>query len=201
MKIFDLCGTLFNSNTTFDFVRFCFPKRSAIIFSLPIRVLGKLSKKLLGYDLIRKLAISSFRGSTKEEIALRAELFYEQILKYKKVSEIFQLLEENKSNEVVIVSASIEPVVKVVGKKLKVKSYISSELECTEGVYTGKLSKDTLGNKSKFLSDSIDEIELVVTDNKSDMDLVRLSKKALLVTKTRNVPFWLLNKLPQDSII
>jgi len=198
MIVFDLCGTLFNSNTTFDFVRFHFKKRAFFIFSVPVRVISKITNKLFGFDLVRTLAIRSIKGLSEAELSEMVEEFYVGYLAGKKNEEVMELFQKF-SRDVVIVSASIQPIVKYVSFVLGAKSFIGSELHKVGQCYSGRLSNDLLGNKASFLRGM--NIEMVVTDNFSDIDVVLLSDRAVLVAKDEDIGYWLSVKRVQDVIL
>lgn len=196
LAVFDLCDTLYKSNTTFDFIRFIKPTYSKVIFSFPARILNKTVSKFFEFDLIRFLALISLRGYSEDQLKDLSELFFEEFLVGKELSEPMQLLNSHGSN-VVIISASIDPIVKVVANKLGV-DYLSSQLSYVDGFCTGKLSVDMLGKKVLYVSS---EIGFVVTDNRSDLSLVLQSDSAVIVSKEKNLSFWKSKLRPQDRII
>jgi len=197
--VFDLCGTLFKSNTTFDYVRYLHPIYSKIIFSLPSRLISKLFNHFLGWDLVRKWAIYSLKGMSEVQLRSAAKQFYDEKLYWKKNDKIIALLKKNIRENLYIASASIEPVVSVVADRLGVGNFVSTKLEMRNGYCTGKISLDALKNKDFLLNFS--EIELVVTDNKSDANLIGLSRKAIFISKRKYIEFWLMRKRAQDEII
>lgn len=115
----------------------------------------------------------------------------------KELAEVTQLLNVYKERAI-IVSASIDPIVRVVSGRLGVSGYLASQLSYEGGVATGALSLDMLGNKVAHVPD---EIEFVVTDNRSDLGLVLISNKAVIISNKNNLFFWNENIRPQDRII
>lgn len=99
---------------------------------------------VFGYDLLRKLSISNFRGMSHVEVNDLAEKFYDEVLIHDEVEWAARILREY-NEDVWIASASIEPIVKVVAQKLGVKNYIAAQLEREGEFYTGRLRDDTLG--------------------------------------------------------
>lgn len=199
--IFDLCGTLYDSNTTFDFIRFLRPIYALIIFSLPLRILAKCLSLSSNIDLIRTLAIYGYKGFSQDQLLQHAERFITEVLESKKILEAEALLRQYSQDHSVIVylaSASIDPIVQVVAQRYAV-SYVSSQLEYINGQSSGKLSVDLLGNKKKYLAN--DHYQLVVTDNKCDIDLILASEKSYIVTKKKNVKHWQQKLRPQDIIL
>ncbi len=199
--IFDLCGTLYDSNTTFDFIRFLRPLYALIIFSLPLRILAKCLSIASNIDLIRTLAIYGYKGFSQDQLLQQAERFITDVLENKKILEADELLLQycqDNSVTVYLASASIDPIVQLVARQYAV-SYISSQLEYINGKSSGKLSVDLLGDKKKYLETT--HYQLVVTDNKSDIDLILASEKSYIVTKKKNVSHWQKKLRTQDIIL
>ena len=98
--------------------------------------------------------------------------------------------------KILIASASIDPIVYAVSKKFSV-DFICSTLEYKNGYCTGQLSKDLLGKKSNYISTDIEEI---FTDNKSDIDVILISKKAFIISDKKNMPYWQEKIRPQDEV-
>ena len=197
MVIFDLCGTLYSVNTTFAFVQYIKPVYSFVIFSPPIRLVNKIVYKLFKFELIRYLALKGLRGYSEKELISLSEKFFDDVLIGKELAEVTQLLNVYKERAI-IVSASIDPIVRVVSDRLGACGYLASQLSYEGGVATGALSLDMLGNKVAHVPD---EIEFVVTDNRSDLGLVLISNKAVIISNKNNLFFWNENIRPQDRII
>lgn len=199
--IFDLCGTLYDSNTTFDFIRFLRPLYALIIFSLPLRILAKCLSISSSIDLIRTLAIYGYKGFSQDQLLQQAERFITEVLENKKIIEADELLlqySQDNSVTVYLASASIDPIVQLVAQRYAVE-YVSSQLEYINGKSSGKLSVDLLGDKIKYLETT--HYQLVVTDNKSDLELILASDKSYIVTKKKNVKHWQQKLRPQDIIL
>lgn len=95
-------------------------------------------------------------------------------------------------------SASLDIVVSHIAKKLKVE-YIASELEFNNEICTGKIIKDLLGIKDKIID--AQKIELVVTDNTSDLELIMKSPKSVILSTSKNFNFWKRNGFAIDYIL
>ena len=197
--IFDICGTLYKSNTTFEFFRFLKPNYHSILFSLPFRVISKILR-YFKIDILRYLVIKSLSGYSKDFLYEKALEFYDYFLVNDKQSEIIDLLEIQKNQGyVILASASIDPVVHAIAKRLGIASYLSSQLEYCDNMATGYLSNDLLGKKITALETQ--EIDLLVTDNKSDIDLFNISKRSIIISQERNLLFWEKILRKDDQII
>lgn len=83
--LIDICGTLFDSNTTLDFLDFLLCSRSYRLLrrmarSLPWRAFNRGFRRLTGRDPTREMLLRHLRGYTRQELATAAEAFYETCL-------------------------------------------------------------------------------------------------------------------------
>jgi phosphoserine phosphatase len=181
LVVFDLCHTLYRSNTTFDFIEYvCRHNRSRIRFGIfhsiskkysPIGVLLFIIEKFWIKDLIRSIAVRLLRGLTKDELYLCGERFLKEFLFQREISEthrMFQRAKVSKAN-VYLMSDSLEPVVRAVGKELEVP-YIAVGLQFNGGYSTGRLEKAK--QKLDWVSEINYEQLTVVSDNKTDRNLL-----------------------------
>lgn len=169
--IFDICGTLYNSNTTMDFCEYrtagfqkMFLKFSKTFLG---KVINKLSVKFFNFDLIRMLHIRSLKDLDINTLQKDANDFVEQYLEKKKIDEVHNILKNYDKNDVI--SATIEPLAKAIAQKLGGLKYISTTLEYKEDKCLGKIKDDLLGNKQHHFKNH--DIEFIITDNKSDLSL------------------------------
>ena len=199
LVIFDVCGTLYNSNTSYDFLKFylkdnkkykVFAKiRDSFIFKVLNYVLFIILKK----DLFRTLSAKFLRGSSEEEIKKQSIVFYNNFLKNRERKNVIDLLEEYKlTNDVILVSASYQFLIEIIAKNLGVNSFLSSSIEVTNGKLTGKYNKDLLGQKELYIYEKYPNVDkiFVITDNKSDISLVNKSEYAIIISKKKNRKFW-----------
>ncbi len=190
MKIvFDVCGTLYNSNTTFDFVDFVLNKigRKNLLKKFPIRFLLLIIYKLFGLDLYRRLYVRQLRGISISQLNILADSFVLIYLSGKKIEKVHALLDEvRKENTVVLCSASIDIVIAAIAKELRISHFFSSSLGLEDGICTGVIASDILGRKSMVISD----FDWVVTDNKDDLDIIAMTKYRTIISKKKNASFW-----------
>lgn len=207
--VFDVCGTLYRSNTTFDFLDYFFKE-------VDLKKLKKLleirNRKRLVYwyrailfrvfhiDRFRASAVRLLKGYNKTEIEQVAIRFLKDVLDRVKIAESFEILNDVKSANanVILASNSIEPVVKAIAERLGV-DYISTSLEEQNGKYTGAISEEMTGAKHIKLKKS-EVLEFnVVTDNRSDFHLVKKAKvKMVVIEKEADRKFW--DKLKPEYI-
>jgi phosphoserine phosphatase len=199
----DVCDTLFHSNTTFDFIRFYLKRKSfwkRVAFALLTSHLSPVFYGLVGLgratrnDLIRTLAIRLLNGAGVEALRTEAENFYVQVLVNRKNEPVFKLIEGMRvGNTLMLVSSSLQPVVCVISNYLSC-AYIASELQYTGNVYTGVLATDLTGKKHvavRSLHGTDKSALVVITDNRSDVELVRSASERYVVIKhDREKVFW-----------
>lgn len=96
-----------------------------------------------------------------------------------------------------LASATIDIVAEKIANEFSV-NYISSKLGYYDGICSGKLFLDLLGKKEKFINHDVD---LVVTDNVSDLALVKKANSSVILSTDKNFNFWLSQKLKNSRII
>lgn len=202
-KIFDICDTLYRSNTTMDFCEYRaigFQKR---ILKFSKTFLGKVINKFLinlfNYDWIRSIHIKTLKNIEISIIERDADSFVDNYLNNKKIEEVHKYLETFNKNEVILVSATIDPVAKAISKSLGNINYLSTTLNYKDSICLGTIKEDLLGNKQKYFQDK--KIDFIITDNKSDLQLCKLSKKIIIVSKKKNLEFWKKQNLRITKII
>lgn len=161
-------------------------------FFLALVILGRIN----GMDYNRKLALKFFSGFNEQQIAKESEVFYTDFLLQRKNEEIFKLLDQfRKGDKLILASSSILPVVQVIANANDFDDFIASTLESKNGIYTGTLSLDVTGAKQLFVRKMMDEEGInkliVITDNKSDKALVKMSNESyVVIKKERDKIFW-----------
>lgn len=193
--VFDVCGTLYKMNTTFSFIEFLAAQHVvsscyiALIRSLriPLVLLGKL----LRYDIYRYLYIYSLKGLQHQALLDFSEKFYLQVLSKNEISEVMDLLntymKDSIEAEVILSSASLDCIVQVIAKHLGIQHSFASKLEYVDGVCRGKLQYDFLGKKHEL---QYENLQCVITDNKSDLPLLMLAEQKIVVSKVKDITFW-----------
>ncbi|TLT05307.1 hypothetical protein FE248_01035 [Aliarcobacter cibarius] len=185
---------MYKSNTTFDFLDFMFVDNRKYVFfrmlskHIFIKVLNKISLKIFNFDFVRSYFLSYLQNYSKSELENIANDFYDKVLVYKKNLKVINLLKESINNNcnIKLASATIDIIASRISKEYNVE-YISSTLQFKKGICTGKLENDLLGRKDKFFKNNI---ELIVTDNLSDLNLVKISNRKIILSKRKNFKFW-----------
>lgn len=195
--IVDVCDTLYYSNTTFDFLeRIASKKLETQLLALrrvrSLMLLNSVLFKLFKVDIYRRLCIYKLlSGKKSSEIKSESELFYEKVLCAKKIIETHAIIKKlSEDFQFILCSASIDPVVEVIADKMGCEQFFSTRLIAKDGIYTGQIFVDLLGRKGKHLKEADVSYNLVITDNKSDIDLIETCGKAIIISEEKNINFW-----------
>ena len=193
----DVCGTLYDANTTAGLVIFHHARcanrwRSSVLeaVSAPQSALrfGLVAfAKLTGWDLHRAIILASLRGERLTALEASATRYVEDHLSGLAIQPPHERMQAMRKAgwTPVLVSNAISPVVAAIAQSLDVP-FIASRRAHDKGRLTGRLQDDLTGRKraalERFLKVRLDrEHFAVITDNKSDGDLVAIAKPALLV--------------------
>lgn len=195
IAIFDVCGTLYNSNTTYDFFDFFLKRNSKrrylryrIMKSFILKPLWKLSSLMEeGRTINRTLFLSLLEGFNVEKVQEEAAEFVSVFLFDKKQEELHQKLASHltQNHHVVLLSASIEPVIEAIAKNLKVNAFFATRLGVHDGRYNGKLDFDMEGKKNSIFDQHYGTITArnvyFYSDNKEDINLLSTVNEPVVV--------------------
>jgi len=195
----DICGTLYKSNTTFDFLSFYLKSKPYKVFriisrSIFWRILNKLLFSKFHIDLTRIIAVSFLRGSTINELKKAMEDFYMESLTHLKINSVLEVLEYYKTagTQIILVSATLDFIAEKIASSLDIKQWYATELVYKNDVCVGRISRDLLNMKLPYLqTQNVNPpFSTVLTDNFTDLDLVIEAKHAIIVTNNRNLKYW-----------
>jgi phosphoserine phosphatase len=156
-----------------------------------LAIAGKVLKK----DIIRACALKLLSGKKFEDVMELAEKFYSEALLGKCNNHILDFVNKQKDHYVgFLVSSSIHPVVKIIADHNGFQ-FLASTLEMKDGLITGKLTDDLTGRKHKVVRELMEKHKatrlIVVTDNHSDFDLVKMADERHVVIKSEaQKNFW-----------
>lgn len=183
--VFDICDTLYFSNTTFDFIDFYLKKSGSSFKSFvlglirnkysPLFIVLYLLSKISGKDLPKYFALKLLKGSSTEELENVAKVFYQEYLTERRIFITHEILQEAQSQnfQVILLSSTLDPVARVIAENLHV-DFESSELEQKDDFFTGRLKSDITGKKHHLLKENSGSAGYtVVTDNFTDYELVK----------------------------
>lgn len=203
--VFDICDTLYYSNTTFDFLRFVLTVRKDKVANAKLKPYLKktlkyyrfaILEKLSGKEIIRTKALETLKGCTEVQLKEWATTFVSEYLPNKKIEETHQALIQAKSqgHEIVLASNSIDPVVAAIAHALDLKNYISSTLKFKDGKFEGIIDIPSNGRKLELINLKFGEnykVLSVFSDNFSDFQLMQFaSERFCVVHKKEDENFW-----------
>jgi phosphoserine phosphatase len=202
--IVDICGTLYDSNTTFDFLDNYVQSGYYHVFRKIAktylgRVINALFWRICRVDIMRVFAFRFIQGHDRAVLLHAVDVFYENQLLDKKHKEIFNIIEEykNQQYEIIIASATMDIMGETVAGKNDIQIFFSTILEYQDGVCTGRMLLDLLGRKLEILGKNgiIPPFPIVITDNTSDINLIKNATYSYIVLNNKNRKKW--NRLVQ----
>lgn len=196
---FDICGTLFKSNTTFDFLEYflCPINNRYRLYNhlrktFAWRLLNKVSRKGFHKDITRIIALRFLKGYQRNELLTAARDFYDNFLMQHVNEEVvrqYTLLQEKQNADIIIASATIDVVAEIIAQKLHCEHWYSSRLLFENDSCCGYLDIDLLGSKKEKVFDGQDvDIKAFYTDDFSDVPVLEMAEKKNIIVypKTKN---------------
>ncbi len=196
----DVCGTLYDENTTAGFVRFL-SKRVSL--GARFRVLELLRRsvarngvialgRLLRRDLFRENYILCLRGTTRQMLVSASRDYARHLEEVRRIEPVRTWLARATACgwSPMLVSNSLDVVVHAVGELLGIDA-IASTLEFEGERCAGRLARDLTGSKLSALHAVTAERRslAVITDNRSDSDLAGAADETWLVVKGAMKPW------------
>jgi len=205
ISAFDVCDTLYYSNTTHDFIEFVLSREPGSLKKLVYRMLNSrvlpfryafiLINVKLKWDLLREFNISMLKGKSRAQLSDLARRFVDEILNSKRVAETQALLRQHVDSGLMVVlcSSSIEPVVSAISEELGIENYLSTDLQYKDELFTGKILNDITYCKAEILHRRYapNQLAFAVSDNTSDLQLLSEADDAVAVVHSvRKEEFW-----------
>jgi phosphoserine phosphatase len=198
--LLDICGTIYRSNTTFDFLDYFFAdnigyKLFCFLFRCKFaRLVNKIIAGFCKYDFLRYFSIRFLEGYTEQEILQKAGYFCKEILEHKKQNKIIEIINQNinQQNHIIIVSATLDCVAVQVAKVFGINEYYASELEYRNNICTGKIRNDLLDCKLVKIQEKgiAPPFELTISDNFTDIELMKHSKYSYIISRIKRKRKW-----------
>lgn len=185
--VFDVCDTLFRSNTTYDFVRFVLDEHGEreksrrlrrVLSPVPPAICLLVALSVVsGRDIAKERALRLLKGLSRSRLYELAEEFYADYLEARKIPETLGLLEKARmeGEQVILLSASIDPVISAIARKLGV-SFGCTTLLYRDGIFEGEIAFEMRGRKLEVLRSEFaprSDRLVVVTDNLADKRLLQ----------------------------
>lgn len=197
--LLDVCGTLYASNTTFDFLDFYVRTHRYRLFrrltrTVIWRVFNKLLFQTTGLDLTRRMAVRFLKGSSRIQLKAAVDAFYAEWLQKRTYDAVHSMVKDfqEMGKTVVIVSATLDFIAQKVADSIGVKLWHSTCLEYYNDCCTGRIRVDLLAKKLSFLTNQGIQPPFfaTITDNYSDTDLILQSHRAVIVMNQKQYAKW-----------
>lgn len=197
--VVDICGTIYQSNTTFDFFGLMSKddKKVRLFYffsrSLAWRLFNKFIWILSGYDLTRIILVCFLNGYSKKDLLDKADRFYTSfLLKHQNESVIELLRSYNDSDDVecVLASATLDFIAETISKYTGYNLDVSTKLLYKDGICKGRIKEDALGKKKEKLSIKIPFWKLI-TDDLSDVPLLTCCEEPIIVIYPHRKKKWM----------
>lgn len=193
-------GVIINGQSQQFFLNYLFRKRAVgLFFYLKINIwfalykigMAKNPKKIMEYS-------SSFlKGKNVEEIEKLTGNFFNEVLKNFIFHEIIDIIDKHRieNRELLIVSNTLDIIVKSVSHFLNIENYIGTRAEIINNKFTGNISGDIVygKNKLKFIENFLREKGLGIedswayTDHISDLPMLMLVKNPFTVNPDKKL--------------
>ncbi len=197
--IADVCGTLVHDDTTVGLLEHHFRRGSGanwpvraglfrILSAKPTRKVFEFLEKLSGRHLYKGSMLALLRGQTIAALDESAQDYAQLLLTERRCTPVTHVVAAaTASGQLVLASASLEPIVAALAKRLDTP-HVASQLELHNGHLTGRLSVDLTGRKECALS-MLNGTPLppggydMISDNFSDLSMLRAAAKATVVLR------------------
>lgn len=193
----DICGTLYRSNTTMDFL-----SRKSAWFArfrrnLPVRLFSKFSRSVFSYDYIRVKGVKELNGMTKVALQQEAKDFYTSFLEERKLEETHALIDSLRKDgyKIILISATLDFLAAHIAEKVHADAVYATTLDYADDVCNGIIGQDLLGRKHFLAERLVRELSgsediVVVTDDRTDLLLARMANRVVVVTPQGGDDFW-----------
>lgn len=200
--LFDFDGTLSRGDSIVPFLWYCFRHKAAKIKDLWTAAVAYMDYglKILDDTQAKATAMSFLKGKTVAEVEVLSEKFYQENLMKRifpqGVWEIQKCREEGL--EVLVITASPEPYLKVLKERLGVQGVIGTQCQADEnGVYTGELDSVNCrgANKTQRIEAYLEKMghELDAENSKAygnstgDLPMLRMTGQPVVVNGSKGL--------------
>lgn len=201
IAIFDVCDTIYKTNTTFKFLDYYLVNDKKYIFFrkitklFPVKVLNFFLYKVFKKDLMRYFGTLFLRGKEIEEVQKYTHKFvYTNLVSDIKDSTVEMMnVYKDKGYKIVLMSGSYLFIIKEVAKYFNIDFFYASKLKIVNRFYTGKYDRDILLSKYELLKKEFKNFDklVVVSNNKTDLELMQFADQSFAIcNKEDDLKFW-----------
>lgn len=192
----DVDDTLVSENTTVGFVRHVLEAAGEHRAAAQVQALGRRRgvaglgmaalHRLTGLDLARPALLRRLRGRRRHELTAAADGYVDGLVERAGVPAALEHLERARADgaDVVLVSSTLEPVADALARRFGA-AYRSSTLAWDGERCAGRLADDLTGRKLEAVAPLLSDYDhvTVMTDNRTDRDLVARADRRLVVAR------------------
>lgn len=202
--LLDFCGTVVNFQTFDPFIEYLLRnerpiyykficnwciKRLCYYFTKTWKVFGK------NYLLYKILLVNGLKGMHVRNIQKNARKYYDEQIKGNFIRPTIKLIEKLRRDgyRIILLSGGSKLYIDYFAKRYGIEDVISTELETKDGLLTGKIAKDCMGEeKVKMLREYISKyklevsFEIGISDSSSDIPMLDLCKRKIILSKERH---------------
>ena len=184
IDVYDFDGTIYDGDSTADFVLFCLLRHPELISGLPRLAMAAIRLAAKNYNLTQFKTVLFGEMSKRFSLEKEAEAFWYSEKTRKKLGTWF--FETPRDLPIVIASASPEFELKHAAKILGVKHLIGTQCDMVTGALTGKNCKGA--QKIERIREVFGEYEvraMYTDDAKADGPLLAIAREKYIVTHGR----------------
>ncbi|EPJ3899498.1 MULTISPECIES: haloacid dehalogenase-like hydrolase [Enterobacterales] len=190
----DVCHTIVPHNTTILFLEQYYIKNNflkKIRRMILVKIINKIIFKLFKKDILRNLYISTLKNRNISSVMSDAKEFAENIDYNQKVLDVVNKY-KTQGYQIILLSASIEPVVTAICHYLSYDNSFSSKLNILNGKYTTGIYLDLLDVKNKIIKNKYKNKHLVmISDNFGDSKCIPyLDEYIPVILNNKSKLFW-----------
>lgn len=206
LYLFDVCGTLVNSDTTVGLLIWHFDRTGQSVKRLVVELLFErrsplfwlvtVLERLFKCQFAKTLAVSLLKGQQSAELEASARAYARHLMNTRMEWVILEQLRlAQKHSQVILVSASLEPLVRALAEELGVE-HVASRLSVQGRRLTGRYEEDITGRKLEALLSRYGEKELerdlvLYSDNFSDFALFeKCRERHVILRRARHRHRW-----------
>lgn len=203
LLLVDLCGTLYDSNTTFDFLHYFLSDDADYkrFESANKRFVSRLFNRLRPGDARRAKAISFLEGHSRTKLLQAAHTFLESVPDIADVRRYVHKLSPD-FDRTLLLSSSLDFIVEAASEILGFDDFRASRLRYSGGICMGAFDADLLGAKDRLIVREFASGDCtLITDNADDAACKRVVARLIGVARAgdeRAFGFW---KRHADDII
>jgi HAD superfamily hydrolase (TIGR01490 family) len=141
--------------------------------------------------------LKPYRGKSQQFFSQKGEFFFNEIIQKRLYLELIHLIKEHqkKGDDVVVISGGLSIYLSFFVKAYHIKSYFATDLEFENDLFTGKIhGRECLGEEkvarlNKQINLELYDLEqsVVYTDHESDLPLLNLVGKGVIVKRNQDV--------------